>query len=263
MDIFKRYSKRLCRHLIVEAAELNLREEMNSEADPPPVDMSFQDIDVVEEPQGVFEEHQGVFEEGVIEMEDETLLMPEDRVFLEDFDGEYDEEDEDYENVENPTHSMVEDDDKLQILKMKLRRFIVRHIIPFSQVSELLSILREFGINLPKTRSGLLQTKRTLLITSYAPPGKCIYIGIQNNVFYKSGAAIFYTYTFKNEFDYWRYWNDSKNSMWWWSSKCRILICSNILFENEHKNTLKGHLFYFSIPAMLLTVFYFSRLKKI
>lgn len=175
-SIFARYSKRHCRRLIAEEAESNLREEICTEACPPPVDVPPQSNEIV------FEES-----DKILVIENETFYMEEDRVFLEDIVSSEDEEDggeydDDDDVVEHPTYPMVRDDDKLQILKMKLRRFVLCHVISVSQVSELLSMLREFGINLPKTRTGLLQTKRTPLITRDVPPGKYMYIGIQKNV---------------------------------------------------------------------------------
>lgn len=125
--------------------------------------MNFQQND------DVFIQEHAFFEESIT---DEMYYINEDRFFIDDVR-------ESSADEENNWKSDSEDkDSKISELKLNLSRFILKHRVPVAQVADLLSILRAYGLDLPKSRSGLLRVANRPLITRSVSSGECMYIGI-------------------------------------------------------------------------------------
>lgn len=75
---------------------------------------------------------------------------------------------------------MVQFINKVDKLKHQLCRLTIQHHLSRSVVDDLLSCLREFGLNLPKCKKSLLQNKQSSLITRDVLNGQYVHFGIEN-----------------------------------------------------------------------------------
>ena len=97
---------------------------------------------------------------------------------------------EDFEEIERSTDDETDAEHfqnsiKTKILEISLIKWITRHNISVNQVNDLLIVLREFGISLPKTKSTLFD-RNLNKSNSFAPKkvacGEYIHFGIANSI---------------------------------------------------------------------------------
>lgn len=67
---------------------------------------------------------------------------------------------------------------KIAVLRLRLSQIFLKYAVSKTMVADILSCLREFGIDLPKTKAGLIQKKKDSAKSRVMTPGNFMYYGI-------------------------------------------------------------------------------------